>query len=273
MATDLSPTSTLEAEHIKILYYEFERQLKTNYSSKNYIRFCSILEGSKFVSINKEKKFHYDQNSFIILSPFSAVELEINEKTKAFVMEIDDYFIRQIISKLQVELEEEEIKYIENEFFIAHFNPDLCEVHKKIVNIFNQNRLNKEFLLDLYSQELVYNILKYKGSEKIINNKKSKISAIIEFIESNYLGDLKISDIANYFGMREYEFSRYFKKFTGKSPKEYIKDLKLKKAKELLAFQNVTEVSFDVGYENISYFIKEFREKYGITPKEYKKII
>lgn len=58
-----------------------------------------------------------------------------------------------------------------------------------------------------------------------------------------------------------------------KISKGIYKGLKIKKAKELLAFQNVTEVSFDVGYENISYFIKEFREKYGITPKEYKKII
>lgn len=273
MASDLTPTTTIETEHIRILYYDFESKIKTTYSSKSYLRFCSILEGSKLVKINHEEKVQYDKNSFIILSPFSDVELEIKDKTKAFVLEIDDYLIKNLTSKLQREFEDEEIKCIQNECFMARFSSELSAVHKKIVDVFCKNKVNKEFLIGLYSQEFLYNVLKYKGIENIINNKKSKISAIIEFIENNYLEELKISDIASHFGMKEYEFSRYFKKYTGKSPKEYIKELKLKKAKELLTFQNVTEVSFDLGYENISYFIKEFKEKYGLTPKEYKKII
>ena len=56
------------------------------------------------------------------------------------------------------------------------------------------------------------------------------------------------------------------------TPGEYITNLKLIRAKEMLRTQNVTEVAYDLGYDNISYFITIFKNKYGITPKQYKSI-
>jgi AraC-like DNA-binding protein len=58
----------------------------------------------------------------------------------------------------------------------------------------------------------------------------------------------------------------------GITPKEYITNQKLAQAKEMLKNQNVTEVAYDLGYENISHFIALFKAKYGITPKQYKSI-
>jgi AraC-like DNA-binding protein len=73
--------------------------------------------------------------------------------------------------------------------------------------------------------------------------------------------------------MSESNFCQYFKKITGVTPKEYLTDLKLSKAKDMIKHTSITDAAFDLGYENISYFISLFKNKYGMTPKQYKKNI
>jgi len=52
---------------------------------------------------------------------------------------------------------------------------------------------------------------------------------------------------------------------------QWIKEMRLKKALSMLKNKqlSVTDVSYEVGYENISYFIREFRKKTGQSPKQY----
>lgn len=273
MVSDLTPISTLESDHVRILYYDFDDYIKASYSSKNYLRFCSILQGNKYVEINELQKLEYDSNSFVILPPYSRVKLEIKEKTKALVIEIDSYLVNYVLNKIKMEFESCELDNINEEFFVGKYSTDLAETYQRIVDVFFNRKVNREFLIDLYSQKFVYDMFKYRGAEKIINDKSSEIYNILDYINNNYLHRLKISDIAKEFNMKEYEFTKYFKKFTGKSPKEYIKDLKLNTAKELLKYENVTNVCYDVGYENISHFIKEFKNKFGVTPNLYKKTL
>jgi len=60
---------------------------------------------------------------------------------------------------------------------------------------------------------------------------------------------------------------------TGQSPSEFIRTIRLKRAANLLEqkFGNVTQVSLEVGFNNISYFIKSFKKQYGVSPVEYMK--
>ena len=67
-----------------------------------------------------------------------------------------------------------------------------------------------------------------------------------------------------------YHFMRFFKKYTGKTCIQFIKNYRLEKAYNLLKNTDlpVTQISFDVGFSNVSYFIRSFKEKYKVTPKE-----
>lgn len=132
---------------------------------------------------------------------------------------------------------------------------------------------NKEFLLDLYAQELVYNLFKIKGIQQVINLERvNPIHKSLKYIQDNIRQPISISQLASDQNMSETNFCNSFKKIVGITPKEYITNMKLTKAKDMLKNQNVTEVAFDLGYENISHFIALFKNKYGITPKQYKSI-
>lgn len=64
-----------------------------------------------------------------------------------------------------------------------------------------------------------------------------------------------------------------FKKYLNISPTEYINILKLEKACELISDKSMsmTEIAFEVGYNSYSYFVRQFKDKYGYSPKELRR--
>jgi len=67
-------------------------------------------------------------------------------------------------------------------------------------------------------------------------------------------------------------FRRHFKQATGYSPKEYVLRVRLRAAKQLLAFtnQNVADVAAAVGFDDTFYFARLFRTKEGLSPTVFR---
>ncbi|WP_223670527.1 helix-turn-helix domain-containing protein [Kangiella shandongensis] len=91
-------------------------------------------------------------------------------------------------------------------------------------------------------------------------------------MESNYLGNLKVSDYAALTGRSLSTFTREFKRLYGTSPNKWLIQKRLEKSSELLekTSMSVTEVAMEVGYENVSHFIKAYKRLFDTTPKRYK---
>jgi signal transduction histidine kinase/DNA-binding response OmpR family regulator len=77
--------------------------------------------------------------------------------------------------------------------------------------------------------------------------------------------------LAREIGMSPTQLYRKLRALTGQVPNEFIRSLRLKRAAELLTRRmgNVAEVAYEVGFSNLSYFAKCFREKYGVSPSEF----
>lgn len=84
-----------------------------------------------------------------------------------------------------------------------------------------------------------------------------------------------VSELANAINMSRSNLLRRLKKSTGKSVSVFIRQVRLKKAMEMLknSSQNISEISYAVGFSSTSYFIKCFREEYGFPPGEANKRI
>lgn len=91
------------------------------------------------------------------------------------------------------------------------------------------------------------------------------------FIDENMNWKIDFTGLAKSMGMTFDLFRRSFKKKYGVSPKNYLIDLRLEKAKKMLEEpdRNCTQVALECGFSSSAQFSTMFREKYGITPKKY----
>ncbi len=133
--------------------------------------------------------------------------------------------------------------------------------------------LSSCFLFDnkkLRQYQLFYTILEKLNFEQ----SKTPLSSIIHFIENN-LSDNSISNtsLAQKAGISEVYLRKLFISNLGVTPKQYILDLRLKKAKQLLTDTNhtVTTISEKCGFSNPYHFCRIFKEKTEFTPLEYSK--
>ena len=95
---------------------------------------------------------------------------------------------------------------------------------------------------------------------------------ILNFL-NEYHTNISLSELSSHFNCSRSHISHMFKKQSGMSIREYCNALKLEDAKNLLVQTNlsITRIAFDTGFNDTSYFIELFKNKYKITPLQYRK--
>ncbi|WP_207424960.1 two-component regulator propeller domain-containing protein [Pedobacter sp. SYSU D00535] len=118
-------------------------------------------------------------------------------------------------------------------------------------------------------------VVKLEPSEIFITPRDEKfLKDVIQIVETK-MSDIhfKIDSVAEGIGMGRTTFFKKIKSLTNMSPVELVRDIRLKRAKQLLdtGEMGVTEVGYMVGFNSSSYFSTCFREKYNVAPSEYLK--
>lgn len=152
------------------------------------------------------------------------------------------------------------------------FAKDSRHVDKLVLNFEVLDSFHSVAELRNYLYSLILEGIRTDGDIDI--NSKNKIKLAIRYIRDNYNQDIAINDLAEKFSMSPNYFSAVFKRETGQTTVNFIKDLRLKKACEYLAHseKSVVEISKEVGYEDSQYFFKVFKKAIGQTPLQYRKV-
>lgn len=102
---------------------------------------------------------------------------------------------------------------------------------------------------------------------------RERIKGLLDFIEGHYGEKISVSDAAGICCCSSSHFMKYFKQYMGVSFVEYLNGYRLfRAAMDLLASgDTITDVAQNCGFDNLSYFNRLFRQKYGCTPGEYRK--
>jgi YesN/AraC family two-component response regulator len=122
-----------------------------------------------------------------------------------------------------------------------------------------------------------FNDILYRTCEVINNRRAPKVSNIIssamDYIYNNIHKEVSLNEVAKYVSLNPSYFSRLFKEQTGSSFVEYVKTLKIERAKLLLKQGNkkIYEICDELGYQSVQYFSSLFKLEVGVTPMEYKK--
>jgi len=269
---ELELSDRLETNYLRILYYDFSQNYSDSYHSYEYTRLCTILSGEKHISVNQTDKFKYDNNKFLLLPPKSNVFMTINEPTRALVFELSDDLIKCVSENVSLEYNIDYDTLVQDRLLCAKESLELKDVFGKIHKLIGANDKNIKYILDLYAQELVFNLVQIKGVHQLLTSEPDNpINRAINIMKEEYMLPLSIAQISSDLNLSEAYFCQYFKKVTGITPKEFLTNIKMEKAKEMILHSSVTDTAFDLGYENVSHFIALFKNKYGVTPKQFKK--
>lgn len=135
---------------------------------------------------------------------------------------------------------------------------------------------------DLYRMGIVYQYvsLAVESYEKNASTKKRQndltpddyVDYAIQYIHANY-ANAKIINVAAYIGVNRTYLATLFKKRMCMSPQEYLMQVRMNKASELLMTTDlpINIVAPNVGYENPLTFSKMFKKRYGLSPENYRK--
>lgn len=109
-------------------------------------------------------------------------------------------------------------------------------------------------------------------SNEQLNYNSRRIEQAFDFMQSHYNKDISLGDVAKVVSMPEVSFSRFIKKRTGRTFVDSLNEIRLGHASRLLidTTQTVAEVSFNCGFNNLSYFNRIFKKKNGCTPTEFR---
>ena len=83
--------------------------------------------------------------------------------------------------------------------------------------------------------------------------------------------DFSVERLVVEIGMSRVQLHRKLKALTDESTSEFIRTIRLKRAASLLeqGYGNVSEVMYQVGFNSVSYFASNFKQRYGVNPSEY----
>ena len=104
-------------------------------------------------------------------------------------------------------------------------------------------------------------------------HKYDKIAKGVDYLHENYLqNDFRLETAAAHTGVSYRYFETLFREKHGASPKEYVLNMKIERAKELLLSEKmlIRDIALTLGYSDIYHFGKIFTAKTGVTPSEYK---
>lgn len=103
---------------------------------------------------------------------------------------------------------------------------------------------------------------------------KRTIERAMQYIQDNYHRDISLDDCAEHCGTNAFVLSRSFKQVTGKNFIDYLTELRVEKAKELLrdSERKINEIAEQVGYQH-SYFNRIFKKYEGVTPSRYREMV
>lgn len=129
-------------------------------------------------------------------------------------------------------------------------------------------------VLQRLAQSEEYEVLNAQGMTLIIQNQDDeRINQVYNYVKTHYESEISLDQISKVASMTVPAFCRYFKKYTKKTFTQFVNEFRVRQAIRLISLGNksITEIAYEVGFNNFSHFNKQFKRVTGLSPSTYKK--
>ncbi len=145
-----------------------------------------------------------------------------------------------------------------------------------ILQYFNNTHIITNEIIELKIKEILFLLLRSKKAKQVASLLEGFVNrdttSFKNTIENHLFNDISLYELAHLCNMSLSTFKRHFKKIYNATPSDYIFDRRLDYSKKLLATseQSIIDVAFNSGFKSVSHYSRKFKEKYSISPSEYK---
>ena len=168
-----------------------------------------------------------------------------------------------------------------NEFTFCHCinvknNEKIFNLFEEFVKICDSTEFSDILRVKSIILDLLAKYLKLTNNEKqitVYDEKNKNLQNVISFINENYRENLSTEQLAKICYLHPTHFIRAFKQKMAQTPQQYIVDIRMEKAKQLLdkSDKPISMIAEEVGYYDPTHFCKVFKRYYSITPMQQRK--
>jgi AraC-like DNA-binding protein len=236
--------------------------------------FCFVAQGAKEAQLADEI-FRFDPNHYMIYTVDLPLIYRVADATPerpylGFSLTLDSALVAAVMveSDIKIRTGGSSAKAMD----VNAVDGELLDAVVRLVRLTDDPR-GWKVLAPLITREIVYRLLEGGQGPRLAHllsfGDTERISKAIAHLRTHYDEPVKIEDVARELGMSVSRFHHHFKSVTAMSPLQYHKHIRLQEARRLMLSENLDAASagFRVGYEDPSYFSRDYRKQFGAPPQ------
>lgn len=237
--------------------------------------FCFVAQGRKHALLGDEV-FVYDPGNYLIYTvdlplTFQVEEASADKPYLGLRMNLDPSLVAAVIVESGIKFNN--AGSAQKAMDVGPVDADLLDAVVRLVRL-TETSANGKILAPLIIREIVYRLLISGQGPRLGHLLASegdtrRISKAIGHLRQNLDKPLRIDDIARQLGMSVSGFHHHFKSVTAMSPLQFQKQIRLQEARRLMLGEDLDAASagFRVGYEDPSYFSRDYKKQFGAPPQ------
>ena len=240
---------------------------------------CIMLSGTKRIVFD-EKSFSYGAGEYVVCSMMMPLKCEIianhKEPVKGIFVGFSANDIRELVEIMGLKEQVENDKSLPSPIGPSVMSSDFKSSILRFLSCL-ANEKDAQILGQSMRREVLYRALCGEQSHLLLKlglktGPFVEISNIIEMLQDNYNKEIDINGLADKANLSVSSFYRLFRQVTSDTPIQYVKKLRLNRARDLIVLENVKAcaAAIEVGYESVSQFTREFKRYFGVTPATLK---
>lgn len=278
ISTLIDNRAAFNSEHVQLCVYDTYQACERIPFQAEQLMFCAMHTGKKIMhhhSMQSGQEFLPGQ-SFIIAGG-EQVEIDfpdahIKTPTSCLTIEVDSQKVQEVAEKMRLE----QAFYSEQATTLQlRNNPLTQQLYQRLVDTFSENQRDREVLIDLGISELLVRMLQDKSRQLVLQHCSqllghNALQSAISYIKQNLKQPISIQNLCKSAGMGRSKLYLEFKRHLGCTPQAFIVEQKLYAAAvKLKQGKAVTQVCYDYGFSELSYFSRRFKQTFGCSPKQY----
>jgi AraC-like DNA-binding protein len=276
----------------ELIHLSHERNGITGLPPEDYLIVNLLLEGEAIYQLDK-KEFQVRSNTITITHPKQEHKLLLSKPNQQSTLIYSPEYLHQFIAaltqphaKLLEQLDSDKGNNLEFKHIVLPQKWDTIELIRSVYELSNITDSDDSHMLEeLFFHDALLSVLRNEYllrcqekaqrknltpgvKEELLN----RVEKAIDYIKSAYTEDISLEQLATVSNLSKFHFTRIFKKITGKTPYQYLMQIRVTEAKNLLLHSNrsITEIAYEVGFNNPTSFYNFFIKEVGISPSRYR---